>query len=1583
MKKKLCKKRVLALVLSVSMIFASGDTYVLASQNDVYSVSDEDDLISEMLDNEELECEESTVEEKGDMKEDTEKSEEEQLKETEESEESEESDESDEQDNSDDEYVIDADEQEVSDAVEEGIDNRTDYEIAANRSVSVSGLEIVKEARKYVGKLKYVDTGTSLTTGADCSGFLCRIYEKFGINLWKYRASMYANRTSIGIDVGTNMDLAQAGDIVVYGAPPGKKNGHVGIVTERKTVINMQSSGCKEPSYKNIASWTGPLRCIIRPYGVSAGGESGNVPTYAAPTINNVSITDINLDNGTYQVVATVTAEAGLDRVQFPTWTEANGQDDLMSGWGTNTAASGTLTSLGNNQYSCRYIVRISDHKNEWGSYVTHVYAYDKQGQSVCYACNPVKLIAELKLKQEYMYNVNATRGYSVHVEVISRYEVTKIEFLVWTDTNGKDDLVVRQGSGLKREKNVADGTLYSDYYIVNVADHENQKDIYHNVIKVYENNGIVTEISLKDVDLRAASSGTCGDNLTWRLTGSGNDLSLYIEGTGDMPDNWLPDDVDQSRNIVPWYASKSNIKHVYLSEGITSIGSYAFSKTAITQIDIPDSVAVINDCAFLDCPGLSGTLELPAALKWIDNRAFLGTNYDTLVFHSTGVHAPKHDDYNELITTGQEGDFTAGFTPVREESGHREYCYYMENNNRTYFIYLDECHFVDETKVTLLYPADGANPTEYAQYYPWTTPEWNGYHTEPVAEDVTGFQLEQYSMELEESDQGKIKVILDAEDAASKTILWMSADENIATVDEQGVVTAVSMGNTIITAKVAGTTLAQECAIFVNAKPTAEIKLNVTSAVLSIGSTLPLTGEVLPITATNKKISWFSCDESIVTVDSDGLVKAVSAGSVSIVAQADDGHSYAYCDIKVLPSVDGIKLSKTDLTLNQGDRQTLFATVEPENASVGELLWSSADEHVATVVNGKVTAVGKGTTQITVKAESSPLIIAVCEVTVHEDTIIEEDKLMLGNDSIPQGIWIAGFEENMTYTGSAVKQEVRIYNGTDLLAMGKDYTLSYKNNVKAASSTDQKAPTMTITMKNNFSGKQVLKFSIHKADISQENFTADDMIITYNGKLQRPMPVLTYLGRKLKAKTDYVVSYPAVSTDAQTAYLDEGNYEIVIQGVGNYTGEKKVTLTITTKKPLNSAVIAKIPNQTYTGTKLEPKLKVTYKGIRGTLQEGIDYTVAYTENLEVGKAYVTINAIEGGNYIGSKSAVFQIVSEYSIGKAQITGLPKSVPYTGNEQEFTGYQLQYNGVLLKENEDYTVSYMKNKNVGTATVIFTGIKHYKGVLKKTFRITALQADAAFTVLDLGQVLYEKDGAKPKPSVTYQGQLLKEGVDYTLSYRNNKNVGEIQDISRQPMITIKGKGNFTGATSRTFTIIPQNIGKMTITVADRVYSTKSDGWKSIPVITDMNGKKLKAGTDYEKDIEYVTIDDWNDVPYVGTIVRVTVSGKGGYTGTISGSYHVMQQSVSSAKVVIDLQEYTGAAIEPSKENMKVTIGSGKNAVTLKNDDYDIIDYQSNIKKGTGYVLIRGKGNYGGTKKVSFKIGARSITKWWQNI
>ena len=111
----------------------------------------------------------------------------------------------------------------------------------------------------------------------------------------------------------------------------------------------------------------------------------------------------------------------------------------------------------------------------------------------------------------------------------------------------------------------------------------------------------------------------------------------------------------------------------------------------------------------------------------------------------------------------------------------------------------------------------------------------------------------------------------------------------------------------------------------------------------------------------------------------------------------------------------------------------------------------------------------------------------------------------------------------------------------------------------------------------------------------------------------------------------------------------------------------------------------------------------------------------------------------------------------------------------------------------------------------------------------------------------------------------------------------------------------------------------------------------------------------------------------------MIRVTATAKGGsgYTGTASGTYRIIKANISSAKVTIPTQVYTGKRITLSENDIKVVI-KGKR---LQADDYEIVGYANNINKGTAKVTIRGTGNYGGLKIQPFKIKAKGFRWWWR--
>ncbi len=167
-------------------------------------------------------------------------------------------------------------------------------------------------------------------------------------------------------------------------------------------------------------------------------------------------------------------------------------------------------------------------------------------------------------------------------------------------------------------------------------------------------------------------------------------------------------------------------------------------------------------------------------------------------------------------------------------------------------------------------------------------------------------------------------------------------------------------------------------------------ITVNPTSLSLTEGDSADLTATVSPSNADNQSVTWDSNDKSVATV-SNGKVTALKAGSTSITVKSVDGGFTASCAVTVVAKtvdVSSVTLSKSELTLTEGESETITATVKPDDATDKTVSWSSSDPAVATVDGGKITAVKEGTATITAKAGDKT---ATCKVTVEKKVIAVE----------------------------------------------------------------------------------------------------------------------------------------------------------------------------------------------------------------------------------------------------------------------------------------------------------------------------------------------------------------------------------------------------------------------------------------------------------------------------------------------------------------------------------------------------------------------------------------------------------------
>jgi len=260
---------------------------------------------------------------------------------------------------------------------------------------------------------------------------------------------------------------------------------------------------------------------------------------------------------------------------------------------------------------------------------------------------------------------------------------------------------------------------------------------------------------------------------------------------------------------------------------------------------------------------------------------------------------------------------------------------------------------------------------------------------TVDVLVPATEIKLHVNKLDLTEGNTSKLVATVSPEDTTDTEIHWTTSNADVATVDEEGIVTAVSEGTATITATIASNPeLYAECVVSVvspepDPVPTTGIYLNYTDITLQKNETSELFATVEPEDASNKNVYWSSSDETVATVDENGIVTAISGGIAIITVTTEEGGFTAECLVSVYVPVEGITLNTDSVSLIEGDTATLIATVSPEDATEKNVLWSSSDEEIAAVDGeGNVIAVSEGTATITAET-SDGSFVASCTVTV------------------------------------------------------------------------------------------------------------------------------------------------------------------------------------------------------------------------------------------------------------------------------------------------------------------------------------------------------------------------------------------------------------------------------------------------------------------------------------------------------------------------------------------------------------------------------------------------------------------------
>ena len=250
----------------------------------------------------------------------------------------------------------------------------------------------------------------------------------------------------------------------------------------------------------------------------------------------------------------------------------------------------------------------------------------------------------------------------------------------------------------------------------------------------------------------------------------------------------------------------------------------------------------------------------------------------------------------------------------------------------------------------------------------------------------ASSITLDRKTIELEIESTDTLKATVLPQDAGDKSVTWESNNPKIAQVDQEGRVTALSVGTAIITATTNdGTDLTATCQVTVIPKRVKSITINEGQVSIERTKTTQLTVTILPEDAGDKSVTWSSDNDDIATVDDKGLVTAVATGTTTITAKTNDGSGLtASCTVTVTPKlVQSITMDDEALTLEVDESTILTATVYPQDADDTSLTWRSNNAKVATVEDGKITAIAVGTAIITVTSNDGSNMTADCQVTV------------------------------------------------------------------------------------------------------------------------------------------------------------------------------------------------------------------------------------------------------------------------------------------------------------------------------------------------------------------------------------------------------------------------------------------------------------------------------------------------------------------------------------------------------------------------------------------------------------------------
>ncbi len=632
--------------------------------------------------------------------------------------------------------------------------------------------------------------------------------------------------------------------------------------------------------------------------------------------------------------------------------------------------------------------------------------------------------------------------------------------------------------------------------------------------------------------------------------------------------------------------------------------------------------------------------------------------------------------------------------------------------------------------------------------------------------------------------------------------------------------------------------------------------------------------------------------------------------------------------------TIKEIVLSSTQATFT-GSEHTFTATV---NDALGNLV--KQEEY--SLIYSREDRISAGTIRVSVMVESSSNYKITAEVFAN---------FVINKAPLSQ---TTGTVEDVVYSGYVNRpniDDIQLKLGLHTLDAG-EYEIEDVLNSINVSTEETKATVVLRATNKNFEGRKEIEFNVIAKSIETINAGSYQQEFAYNGQSQSPVFNLTYssilvLGRDYEVK----IERTSGENDADsTKYINVGTFNVIITGIGNFTGSLIKTYSITKRNLASEDSVVDITfekaNHIYTGESIEPTITsvtITINGTKITLNSA-DYSAAYTDCINAGNGTVTLTGI--GNFTGSTSKTFTIAqAQLDTNTLNIEIQKKS--YTGtriylNEDDIHIYNkvAEGNGTEIT-NANYDISYISPPvNVGRYTITIRGKGNYKGTIQAQFEVIPISLEDAEISYEGGEDIFVTayTGSDLRQNLINNiivkiGEIsLQYAVHYTIAFSSENlqdtryliDVGE-KEFTIQPRT---GNNNITGSKDSQFTVISRSLEDCELNLITKKYTYTGEDIEPEYMLT-YNGIPLREGIDYS--ILY-NGDHKNCGNVSCTIIAPTTDGMN-FEGSLS-----LEFTIEQATPVVELRDenqtfFAGDAISIEAFGLEAKVGDKDIEGTLR--------------------------------------------------